>query len=358
VIELFDECGNVVFSKSIAPHSSGFDLGTITATVAPASILTISGKLVNCSNATVSNGVATVIYNDIVQQVACDNNGNFSTTYLQCTNGGNVSISGEDNTTHQSGNLTTFPLISNNLDVGNIVACGNLLPFNVSIQGKLVDCNNAAVTSGYASVVYSGVTYVVACNNTGSFSVVIFYNPNPDTSHICQISGLDATAGKQGSPANFTLSSLLNNNVANVGNIVACGSTANSSMSYTIDGSTNVLFDAVSGSQAYSYAVNDSSTTPYTPSNNIYISSFSNYSPHGIAFSFLNSTLTTGMFSVSSLYLYEYGYVTLILPFNITLTNFPAAIGDNYTGSFSGQFKDAENITHTVSCSFNEARTN
>jgi hypothetical protein len=290
-----------------------------------------------------------------VQQVACDNNGIFSATYLQCTNGGNVSISGEDDNTHQSGNLTTFSLTSSTFDAGNIVACGNLLPYSVAIQGKLVDCNNAAVTSGYADVVYNGTTYVVACDNTGSFSATITYNS--DSVHTCQITGVDANALQQGTASTITLNSIIVGNVANVGNIVACGTAATSSISYTIDGVNHILLDPISSLTAYTAIVIDSTVTPNVSNQNVFINSYCSELNSQIQFSFTDNASATGTFAVNYLYLYGYNEITLVQPFNVTLTNYPN-VGEKYVGSFSGQFIDASSVTHSVSCTFNQTRTN
>jgi hypothetical protein len=356
VVELFDECGNVIFSKPVTAQSADFDLGTITATIPPINLLTITGKLVDCSNTSVANGVATIIYNNIVQQVTGDTAGNFSLTIVQCSSGGDVLISGLDNNTHQSGNLTTFSLVSNTLDAGNIVACGNLLPFNVVIQGKLIDCSNAVVTSGYASVIYNGTTTVVPCDNSGNFSTTILYNS--DSVHTCQITGIDANALQQGTAATITLNSIIVGNIANVGNIVACGSFVTSSISYTIDGSNHVLLDPISSLTAYTNTVIDSSVTPSVTNQIVSINSYCAVLNNQIQFFFTDNTLSTGTFPVNYLYLYGYdGGITLVQPFNVTLTNYPN-VGEKYEGSFSGQFIDASNITHSVSCTFNQIRTN
>jgi hypothetical protein len=48
----------------------------------------------------------------------------------------------------------------------------------------------------------------------------------------------------------------------------------------------------------------------------------------------------------------NFNTVTLIQPFNVTITNFPQAIGQFYEGSINGSFKDNLNVTHTLTATF------
>jgi hypothetical protein len=52
----------------------------------------------------------------------------------------------------------------------------------------------------------------------------------------------------------------------------------------------------------------------------------------------------------------SFNNLTLVQPLNVTITNFPQAAGEFYEGSFSGQFKDASNVTHSITCSFRVRR--
>jgi hypothetical protein len=52
----------------------------------------------------------------------------------------------------------------------------------------------------------------------------------------------------------------------------------------------------------------------------------------------------------------NYTNLTVVQPFNVTITAFPQTIGDFYVGSFTGQFKDALNVTHNITSSFRVRR--
>jgi len=58
VLEVLDQCWNVVYSKNIGPFNETTDMGQISVTIPPNNSLTITGTIVNCSNAVVANGAA------------------------------------------------------------------------------------------------------------------------------------------------------------------------------------------------------------------------------------------------------------------------------------------------------------
>ncbi len=448
VISVLDECYNVIYSKNIGVISSNTDVGIITVPKTTVGIATITGKLTTCNNTPVANGYAVVSYRYYTKYAPCDNNGNFSTNFTQCSSdNSSCQILGVDVNTGLQGNSTSFPITTSTTNVGNIIACGNHSPYFITLTGKLVDCNNNPVSNGTIDILYNpqihlncdpsgnfstqfrynpdsstncqiigtnltaqlqgnpinidiasilnngianvgniiacgnkvdipynitltgklvdcnnipvsngaviisnGYNQAAACNSSGIFSTSIIYDPNSSITY--QITGIDATAKQQGSLITLPIASLLNGNTANVGNIIACGTTAASNITYSIDGKDSSLLNATSTFGASTYQGNT----------NIY--GFGNYWVSyrgGISFNFTDYLLAAGTFPLSNLYISGYTTIKLIQPFNISITNYPQNIGDNYEGSFSGTFTDSADVSqkiHTITCSFKQPRTN
>jgi hypothetical protein len=124
VLEILDQCNNVIASQNIGPFSANATLGNISVTLPTINTLTISGTIQNCSNANVTNGAA-VIYvaggNTYTAPVA---NGNFSLNIITC--GANVSFTvlPVDYAALQQGAPYSGSGVNGNVNVGTLQACG------------------------------------------------------------------------------------------------------------------------------------------------------------------------------------------------------------------------------------------
>ena len=125
-LEVLGTCTNsVVFSQEIAGLAQDKDLGIIKVTD-NAFLLTLTGTLLNCSSAPVTNGYAIISLDGNRRNVATDANGRFTTTFVTCypTNA-NIFISGVDVDAQQQSSQTEMTATLPLADVGNIIACGN-----------------------------------------------------------------------------------------------------------------------------------------------------------------------------------------------------------------------------------------
>jgi hypothetical protein len=251
VLQVVGPCNNVIYSQNIGPYSAAVNLGTITIPSTTVSLVTIKGKLLNCSNAVVTNGYALIYYDYITRYVSVNSNGEFSTSFSNCT---------------------ASPL-------------------------------------------------------------------------TCEITGIDATAQQQSTPVNVTITSP----VTNAGNIVACGTSTIQYINYTLDAVNYSISDINAGADSlYAYTNQQGTTAPFRVS----IGGGGLPGDH-ISFSF-TSTATAGTYPMSELGVQTHTNVSLVTPFNVTVTNFPQARGEYYEGNFSGQFTDIATPVpvHTISCSF------
>lgn len=174
ILEVLDDCGQAIYSQNIGPFSTAASLGTITVpTSGSPSILTVKGKLLNCSNAPVTNGYAIVEFGFYLRYAEVDNNGNFSVTFTACnTTGAFCRILGVDEGAQQQGVIITVPPVSPVTNAGNIVACGTS-------------------ATQYINYNLDGTNYSIT--NTDSLVVYIMNSGSPAFPQGITISGFDAT---------------------------------------------------------------------------------------------------------------------------------------------------------------------
>lgn len=246
ILQVLDPCGLTLYAQNIGPYTQNTDLGTVAVTSSTgSSIITLKGKLVNCSGSVITKGYAIIYFGNTVRYAAVDANGNFSRAFLRC-----------------SGSAAT-----------------------------------------------------------------------------CHILGVDESAQQQGSTTAATIIAP----VTDAGTISACGNSAAQYINYKLDGTDYTINSAANDSlTAYTLMT----ITPTT-----YIGGYSRSTNATINFKFNGST-TAGTYPVTNLSVQNFGTITLTQPFNVVVTNFPQSTGQFYEGNLSGQFKDAQNATHTISGSF------
>jgi len=124
-LQVMDGCGGPIYSQNIGPYAENINLGTISIPSTAAAVVTVKGKLTNCTNGNVTKGYAVVSIDNWVHYAKVDGSGNFSTNYVLCSvSGVNAQVIGVDETTQQQGNLVSKPIVAPTTDVGTISACG------------------------------------------------------------------------------------------------------------------------------------------------------------------------------------------------------------------------------------------
>ena len=178
-LEVKDDCGTSIYSKNIGTFTQSADLGTITVTPTASSILTVQGKITNCSGAAVTNGYAILTVNNWVRYAKVDAGGNFSTNYVLCnTTSATVQALGVDETAQPQGNIISFPVTLPITDVGIISACGTA---SAEFMNYTIDANPYSwappdsSNTGMISVNPPLVTYIEAFQwSTGDFVYIRF----------------------------------------------------------------------------------------------------------------------------------------------------------------------------------------
>jgi hypothetical protein len=227
-----------------------------------------------------------------------------------------------------------------NLGVVTISNTGSSL---VTVQGKLLNCSGTAVTNGFAMISFDNMVRYAKANATGDFSVSFTQCAGSPAS--LQVLGVDEATQQQGTASSVTITSP----VTNTGSITACGNSSLQYINYTYDGISYSVSSAVSDS-----LVAGTGPVQGTTGSKTYISGA--HQNEYIQFSFNHSSNAPGTYPVS--------YITVGNAMSRTnpavsaiLTNFPAAIGDFYQGSFSGTFTaDSTGANHTINGTFKVRR--
>jgi hypothetical protein len=190
VLEILDRCGNVVYTQNIGPYSANASVNVV-ANIPISNALTISGTVVNCSNAPVTNG-SVLMYTGggYYYNVPTNSSGAFNTTILNCS-GATINFNALpiDNTTQQQGITITGSGTSGTVALGNLQACGtssqeymNLLidgvPYNTSTPQDSIRSISFTPATGYSfgNTIW-GVKSVSASSSIGH-QVIFSFNYN------------------------------------------------------------------------------------------------------------------------------------------------------------------------------------
>lgn len=156
VLDVLNDCGATVYTQNAGPYTQNTNLGSLTVTATAISQLVISGTIVNCSGAPVTNGVAIVDYDGWPRYVSTGANGTFQLTILNCnTSPTTCTITAVDNTAQQQA-TASFTISGNTLNTGNITACGTSAAqfINYTLDGV-----NYSITSAEAPDSIYGFSY-------------------------------------------------------------------------------------------------------------------------------------------------------------------------------------------------------
>jgi hypothetical protein len=181
VLELIDRCNNPYYSQNIGPFNVNSSLN-ISVPPANLNIITVTGRLLNCSNNPVTNGYARIYFGYYTSFASTDANGNFSTTFSSCaTSPTTFDILGVDLTTMQQA-VSTVAAVSPTTNAGNITVCGTsatqFLNYTVNTTnyslGSAPSDSLIAWTSQAGSTTYT--TRIMGAQNFGSNSISFSFN--------------------------------------------------------------------------------------------------------------------------------------------------------------------------------------
>jgi hypothetical protein len=211
----------------------------------------------------------------------------------------------------------------------------------LEVKGRLVDCNNAPVTNGYAKVNISGFqSYILITDVNGDFSYTQPYcSVTPVTGSII---GYDLDKNNESVLQNFTF----NNNSANLGDITVCISLTEF-VEYSLDGGSTVTLPDPTGS-----IYQDS--FPSTDFNTRIEASIVNGKSCTIGF--MSNTISTGTFPLRILYVDNLEVNMSQSNLSTTVTSAALNQGDLIIGTFGGNFVDFNGGSHVITGNYRVKR--
>ena len=188
-LKVTNKCGIVIYTQNIGPFSATADLGTITINNTGTTSVTVSGTVINCNAAAVSNGFVDISI-DSIHNRALVTNGSFNLTISRCSSAPVTAvITAYDLGANQSGTPTNVSVTSATVNAGQLSACGNSLTqyLNYTLNGATgsfvppadsisTGVNGSSVTVGASR--RSGNTYeqvYVSFNATTTGTVPVNY---------------------------------------------------------------------------------------------------------------------------------------------------------------------------------------
>jgi hypothetical protein len=127
-IKVYDQCGEVIYTNNIGPFNTDTNFGNITVGIIndPASI-TLSGEVINCDNAAVTNGFVQV-YNGIRYYYAPVNKGSFVITFPYCSNSSSApTIVAYDIGDSWQSSVQTINITNGTQNIGQLHTCFTLI---------------------------------------------------------------------------------------------------------------------------------------------------------------------------------------------------------------------------------------
>lgn len=133
-------CATVIYSQNLTTATTNMSLGTISVSNG-SNIATITGNVVDCSNAPVTNGYVIVGSGNYFNAFRLSNTGAYTAYLLLCSSTGNsVTFTGENLNTFQESNTITRNVIAGNNVIPTLQTCNTAL----STEFVHLIINNAA----------------------------------------------------------------------------------------------------------------------------------------------------------------------------------------------------------------------
>jgi hypothetical protein len=210
-LSVYNSCNTVVHTQNIGPFSTAADLGTVTVNNTGPVQLIVTGTVINCSAASVTNGFVDINI-DNNHHRALVTNGNFSSTISRCSNSPVTAIiTAYDISKNQVGPATNLSVTSGTINAGQLSACGNDISeyVNYIINGVNYNFVRPADSMNILKVdpqFYGENVYNIWCNandypvNNGIGSLY-FHAPSTGTFPIIYIQVHEGTSNRYGSKA-------------------------------------------------------------------------------------------------------------------------------------------------------------
>lgn len=179
-MKVYDKCGTLLHTQNVGPLNANTDLGVITMT-SNAQQITISGTVVNCNAAAITNGYVTINVEGIYYRNNLTN-GAFGFSFIPCSNApATASVVAYDVAGNQSSETITIPISGTTVNTGQLVACGNTLDqyINYTINGASYSINGIDSLIGYRGQQSDQTIISGFSDNNRGFDLTFAGGPTP-----------------------------------------------------------------------------------------------------------------------------------------------------------------------------------
>ena len=129
---IHDHCGGTLFSKAIGPYATDANLGTISVPTNPGSWIALTGTLVDCNNVPLPGGYILVNLDNHIYRADATANGVF-TLYLQnCSSAAYCSLTAYNATGTSASSPVPVSIGSATVNLANIIVCSAPLAANAT----------------------------------------------------------------------------------------------------------------------------------------------------------------------------------------------------------------------------------
>jgi hypothetical protein len=243
ILDVLDICGTPVYTQTVGPFAQNTTLPAITASLPSSQLTTVTGTVVDCSNAGVTNGFAIVAIGNLVHYVSLSATGTFNVPILSCSGtSATVDVLGVNNATQVQSQLTSVPFTAGTTNVGSIAACGiSATEFlNYSVDGTAYNLNTSNPGDSvylYTRQTQGATTWTTTLYgyHTGSSSISVnFVGANSTGTYAATSFSVNNSQ-----PANYNVSVTVSAWAANIGDFMQgtiSGTYSDSSGSHTVSG--------------------------------------------------------------------------------------------------------------------------
>lgn len=255
VLEIFDQCGNVIYTSNIGSYAVG-SVNNVTAVVSNTTVqaFTITGTLQNCSGNNVTNGMVQLTTNTsnlFSNNIQLVNNGTFSFTTIACNSTQQFSLIGYDYDNLQTSGSINYTATVPNTNVGVISTCNavsEFISYQIDNQPPKVCLSNISAGSditpnGTYSSVYAQGNNIFGFNYQGLLSTGLVLTNNYNLTLSSATPGTVNTIAVNGTTNAITFTVNSFGAVGSYIDFTFSGTFVDATGSHTISGTGHVIRD-------------------------------------------------------------------------------------------------------------------
>ena len=166
-MKVYNQCNVLLYTKDLGAFTTTADLGTVTVTNSGSSQLTVTGSVINCNAANVTNGFVDILLEGVHNRVLVKTDGTFSITFSRCNPAtATATLTAYDLATSQIGTSSNLSVSTGTANAGQLTACGNSIAEFANYTVNNVQYNFAKPADSMA-LNKSGISYTLWTTHKG-----------------------------------------------------------------------------------------------------------------------------------------------------------------------------------------------